>query len=586
MRIRDTGDLWWKNAVVYCLDVETFMDWNDDGVGDLPGLLQRLDHLADLGVTCLWLMPFYPTADRDDGYDITDFLGVDPRLGDAGDLVELIRTARDRGIRVIADLVVNHTSDRHPWFRSARSSPDSPFRDFYVWRTDEPPPTGDQVVFPDQETGIWTFDEQAQAWYRHRFYRHQPDLNTANPQVRDAIAKVIGYWAELGLSGFRVDAVPFMLADTADAPGDDIDRPHDFLKALRSFLTRRAGDAVLMGEVNLPYAEQRQFFGDQDGDGSAEGDELTLQFDFVGMQQMYLALARQDAGPLAQALRDRPAIPRDAQWATFVRNHDELTLDKLSDDERAEVFAAFGPDPDMQLYGRGLRRRLPPMLDGDPRRVRMVYSLLFSLPGTPVLFYGEEIGMGENLDVPGRMAVRTPMQWTSGTNAGFSAAPRRRLAGKVVEGGFGPAHVNVADQRRDPDSLLAFVQTLVRRYRECPELGWTERAEILDQPHPAVLAHRSTWQEASMVALHNLGPDPVTVPLRLADAAASEQDAGPDDEASTPASRRVDGESIHLVDLLEDGRHPVDADGRVEVPLAGYGYRWLRVVRPGSRRLL
>ena len=568
MRIRDTGDLWWKSAVVYCLDVETYMDWDDDGIGDLPGLVQRLDHLADLGVTCLWLMPFYPTADRDDGYDITDFYGVDPRLGDAGDLVELIRTARDRGIRVIADLVVNHTSDRHPWFRSARSSPDSPYRDFYVWRTDEPPPTGDQVVFPDQETGIWTYDERAEAWYRHRFYRHQPDLNTANPAVRDAIAKVVGYWAELGLAGFRVDAVPFMLADTANAPGDDIEHPHEFLKALRSFLSRRTGDSILMGEVNLPYEEQRLFFGDQDGDGDAEGDELTLQFDFVLMQQMYLALARQDAGPLAQALRDRPEIPRDAQWATFVRNHDELTLDKLSDDERAEVFAAFGPEEDMQLYGRGLRRRLPPMLDGDPRRVRMVYSLLFTLPGTPVLFYGEEIGMAENLDAPGRLAVRTPMQWTPERNGGFSSARPSLLPGPVTTGGFGPEFVNVSAQRQDPDSLLRFVTLLARRYRECPELGWSG-VRVLDQPHLEVLALCSTVDdgavgEGTVVTLHNLGPEARTVPIRL-------------DPAD--AERR-------LVDLLEAGGCDVGQDGRAEVVLEGYGYRWLRLVDADTRMLV
>ncbi|MFS0704404.1 alpha-amylase family protein [Cellulomonas sp. 179-A 9B4 NHS] len=564
MRIRDTGDLWWKNAVVYCLDVETYMDWNDDGIGDLPGLVQRIDHLAELGVTCLWLMPFYPTADKDDGYDISDYYGVDERLGDAGDVVELIRTARDRGIRVIADLVVNHTSDRHPWFRSARRSPDSPYRDFYVWRTDPPPDTADQVVFPDQEDGIWTWDEQAQAWYRHRFYKHQPDLNTANPQVRDAIAKVVGYWAEVGMSGFRVDAVPFFLANAADDPRDEVEHPHQFLKQLRAFLTRRVGDAVLMGEVNLPYDQQVLFFGDQDGDGEHEGEELNLQFDFVLMQQMYLALARQDAGVLAAALEARPPIPRDAQWATFVRNHDELTLDKLSDDERQEVFDAFGPDEDMQLYGRGLRRRLPPMLDGDPRRVRMVYSLLFTLPGTPVLFYGEEIGMGENLAADGRLAVRTPMQWTSGRNGGFSCAAPSKLSGPVVEGAFAPEHVNVSAQRRDPDSLLSFVQLLARRYRECPELGWSERAEILEQPHASVLAHRCTWQEASMVAVHNLGPHAVTVPLQLGDA----------------------DEHCRLVDLLVDDQHALDEKGRVEIELDGYGYRWLRVVRPDSRRLL
>ncbi|MBO3101004.1 alpha-amylase family protein [Cellulomonas fengjieae] len=560
MRIHDTGDLWWKNAVIYCLDVETYMDWNDDGVGDLRGLLQRIDHLADLGVTCLWLMPFYPTADYDDGYDVSDFYGVDPRLGDSGDLVEVIRTAKDRGIRVIVDLVVNHTSEKHPWFVSARKSKDSPFRDFYVWRSDPPPSTKEKVVFPDKEDGIWTKDDATGEWYRHTFYHQQPDLNTANPQVRDAIAKVIGYWAELGLSGFRVDAVPFFLADAANTPGDKVEDKHDFLKELRAFLTRRVGDAILMGEVNLPYEEQKLYFG---GDG-ADSDQLSLQFDFIGMQNLYLALARQDAGPIAKALQERPEIPHDAQWATFVRNHDELTLDKLAEDEKQEVFDAFGPDPDMQLYGRGLRRRLPPMLGGDPRRIRMVYSLLFSLPGTPVLFYGEEIGMGENLAAEGRLAVRTPMQWTSEVNGGFSRAPKRKLAGPVTEGGFSPEHVNVADQRRDPDSLLSFIRLLVRRYRECPELGWTPRAEVLDQPHGAVLAHRSTWDDGSLVALHNLGAESVMVPLRLDDC----------------------DESVRLVDLLQDGACTVDARGATEVELDGYGYRWLRVVREGDRRLL
>ncbi|MGY1695917.1 alpha-amylase family protein [Geodermatophilus sp. SYSU D00814] len=554
MRITDTADLWWKTAVVYCLDVETYMDWNGDGVGDFEGLAQRIDHLADLGVTCLWLMPFYPTAERDDGYDITDFYGVDPRLGSHGDLVEVIRTANDRGMRVIADLVVNHTSIRHPWFEQGRQARDAPFHDFYVWRDDEPPDTSDQVVFPDQEESTWTFNEPTGEWYLHRFYKEQPDLDVTNPRVRDEVAKIMGFWLQLGLSGFRVDAVPFFLETQGEDP--DFPDPHEYLRDLRSFLGRRTGSGVLLGEVNLPHEQQRDFFGGDDG------DELTMLFDFVGMQATYLSLARADAGPLVQALTARPFVDPDSQWATFVRNHDELTLDKLSDDERAEVFAAFGPEERMQVYGRGLRRRLPPMLDGDPRRVRMVYSLLFSLPGTPVLFYGEEIGMGEDLDAEGRLAVRTPMQWTSGPNGGFSTADPDRLPGPVVSGGFAPEFVNVADQRRDPGSLLSFVKLLIRRYRESPELGWGS-FRVLEQPHAAVLAHVCEWDDGVMLAVHNLGAEPVTVPLTL--------------DGCDP--------SAVLEDLLQEGTTPLGEGGAVELALDGYGYRWLRVVAADSRRL-
>jgi trehalose synthase len=559
MRITDTADLWWKNAVVYCLDVETYLDWDGDGCGDLAGLAQRLDHLADLGVTCLWLMPFYPTAERDDGYDITDFYGVDPRLGTHGDLVEVIRTAKDRGMRVIVDLVVNHTSDKHPWFRSARASKDSPYRDFYVWRADPPPDTTAEVVFPDQEDSIWQLEEKTGEWYLHKFYKTQPDLNVANPRVRDEIAKVMGFWLQLGLDGFRVDAVPFLLetAGIAEAEAERFPDPHQYLRALRALVDRRAGDGVLLGEVNLPHEQQAEFF------GGTDGDELTMQFDFLAMQAMYLSLARCDATPLVDALTSRPEISPDNQWGMFVRNHDELTLDKLSEDERAGVFAAFGPEPEMQVYGRGLTRRLPPMLAGDPRRVRMVYSLMFSLPGTPVLFYGEEIGMGESLAAEGRLAVRTPMQWTAGRNGGFSTAAPAKLPGPVVEGGFSPQFVNVADQRRDPDSLLSFMKLLIRRYRESPELGWGT-FEVLGQPHREVLAHLTSWDDGALVALHNLGAEPRTVPLVLPGCGATHR----------------------LEDLLQTGSSPLADDGSVELALEGYGYRWLRVVAEDSRRLV
>ncbi|MFC6159458.1 alpha-amylase family protein [Kribbella jiaozuonensis] len=557
MRLTETADIWWKNAVVYCLDVETFFDTNGDGCGDLRGVGQRIDHLADLGVTCLWLMPFYPSPDRDDGYDITDFYGVDPRLGTHGDLVELITLAGDRGIRVIADLVVNHTSNAHPWFQSARASRQSPYRGWYVWRDEPPADQHEGIVFPDQETSLWQYDDEAGQYYLHRFYKYQPDLDIANAEVREEIQRVMGFWLQLGLSGFRVDAVPFLLDTTGAEDAGNLPDPHDYLRDLRAFLDRRHGQAMLLGEVNLPYPDVRRFFGDEDG------DELTMCFDFIGMQRMYLSLARNDPAELVKSLRQRPATTEESQWGTFVRNHDELTLDKLSDDERQEVFDAFGPEKEMQLYGRGLRRRLPPMLGNDQARLKMVYSLLFSLPGTPVLFYGEEIGMGENLAIEGRGAVRSPMQWTTGPNGGFSTADPEHLTAPVTEGEFGPEHVNVAAQRRDPDSLLNWIKLLVRRYRECPELSWGE-CTILEHNAPAVMAHRSEYEDGAIVTAHNFGAEATEVTLGVAGS----------------------GVGLRAVDLLRDGSTELAENGSLTLQLEPYASRWLRIVGPGDRYLI
>ena len=548
MRGKATSDVWWKNAVFYCLDVETFLDWDGDGCGDLPGLCERVDYLTGLGIDCLWLMPFMPSCQRDDGYDITDFYGVDARLGTHGDLIDLVRSAREGGIRVIADLVVNHTSNEHPWFKDARRGPQSSFHDFYVWRDEKPEEKPGDVVFPDQENSNWAFDERAGQWYQHRFYSHQPDLNVANPEVRDEIAQTVGFWLEQGLSGFRVDAVPFLI----EPPGTDErtrQDPHELLRDLRRYIGRRAGDAVLMGEVNLPPAQQREFFGDEDG------DELQVVLSFTVNQAMYLALAREDATPLRRALEALPEIPEDCQWANFVRNHDELTLDKLSEDERQEVFAAFGPEQELQLYGRGLRRRLPTMLGGDERRLRMMYSLAFSLPGTPVLFYGEEIGMAENLAIEGRYSVRAPMQWSDEPQAGFTTAgePCRPL---VEEGRFGFRELNVTRQRRDPESVLNWMERLIRRRRECPEVGWGKWT-LLDAGDPALFAQRSDWDGSTIVAVHSF--------------------AGR--EAS---ARLVLGEQGTLVDLFQDEDHELAA-GEVSIDVAPYGAMWFRLRRPGQR---
>jgi maltose alpha-D-glucosyltransferase/alpha-amylase len=540
-----TFDLWWKNAVVYCVDVELFADGDGDGCGDFRGLTGKVDYLAGLGVTCIWLMPFYPSPNKDNGYDISDFYGVDPRLGTLGDVVVFLRAARERGIRVIADLVVNHTSDQHPWFQSARSDPGSPWREFYVW-ADRDPGTPADVVFPDAENDNWDYDEAAGKWFLHRFYEHMPDLNIANPRVRDEIDKVVGYWLELGLSGFRVDAAPFVIELT----GLDTERgedPHAYLRDLRAFLNRRRGDAILLGEANLPPRDQRRFFGDE------HGDELHMLFDFILNQHVFLALVHQDPAPVARVLRARLPVPETNQFANFVKNHDELTLDRLTEAEREEVFAALAPDPDMRSFGRGIRRRVPTMLEGDRDRIELLYSLLFTLPGTPVLLYGEEIGLGDDQRVPGRGAVRVAMQWTAGRHGGFTTGDP---AVPLVDGGpCGPARVNVADQRRDPGSLLNWMERAVRARKELPELGWGS-VRVLDTDQPAVLAHRCDWRDRALLVLHNLGPRPVEVRVEPgAD--------GPD------CAERVR-------DLLSDQDYRPPAGGR-PLDLGRFGYRWLRL---------
>jgi len=504
---RATADVWWKNAIVYCVDVESFLDLDGDGIGDLRGMTQKIDYLAGIGVTCLWLQPFYPSPNRDNGYDIADYYGVDGRYGSLGDIVELVRAATGRGIRVIVDLVVNHTSIDHPWFQAAGDR-SSPFHDYYVWADERPANAEEGVIFPGSQESIWSYDARVDRWYMHRFYEHQPDLNINNPLVRDEIHRIIGFWLELGLSGFRVDAVPFMIEQEGARQPASSD-PHDYLRDIRAFVSRRRGDAILLAEANEPLDKLPHFFGDE------HGDQMHMLFDFIGNQALYLALVRGDARPIVRALRTRPLTPPAGQWANFVRNHDELSLDKLSDAEREEVFAAFAPDPDMRLYERGIRRRLPSMVDGDRARMELMYSLCFSLPGTPVLFYGEEIGMGDDQSLEARDAVRTAMQWIGDPGAGFSTAPRPAMTRPPIEKGpFGYRRLNVERQRERPGSFLSWMERLMRTRREWPEFGWGELT-LLPAGDDAILAHALEFDGGQTLAVHNLSGKRVGAQLKL-----------------------------------------------------------------------
>jgi maltose alpha-D-glucosyltransferase/alpha-amylase len=540
---------WYKQAVLYCLDVDTFQDSNGDGVGDFAGLTSRLDYLARLGVTCLWLNPIHPSPNRDDGYDVADFYGVDPRLGTMGDFVEFLHQADNRGLRVIIDLVVNHTSDQHPWFQSARSDPESPFRDFYVWSKDEPSDVHQGMVFPGEQDSTWTWDKVAKAWYYHRFYDFQPDLNMANPAVRAEVRKIMAFWLRLGVSGFRMDAAPFVIEVTrANEP--QARKEFDWLREFRELLSWRRGDATILAEANVEREELVEYFGG--------GDRLPMLFNFMLNQRVFLALARSDAGPILSAIEAAPAIPESCQWATFLRNHDEIDLGRLSERERADCFAAFGPDEDMQLYGRGIRRRLAPMLGNDRRRIEMAYSLQFTLPGTPVLRYGEEIGMGDDLSLPERDAIRTPMQWSAAPNAGFSTAAAKQLCRPVITGGdFGHETVNVAEQRRDSGSLLHWMERMLHTVRECPEFG-VGTCTPVDTGDSAVLALRYEAPGGVVLAVTNLGDRRRTLDLGA--------DSGTDAD--------VDGDPVEVFGDRAYDRPAPDLKG---LELAGYGYRWIRL---------
>ena len=542
------NDLWYKNAIIYCLSVSTYMDANGDGIGDFQGLMRRLDYLHGLGVTAVWLMPFQVSPLRDDGYDVADHYGVDPRYGTLGDFVEFTHGAKQRGIRVLIDLVVNHTSNEHPWFKEARKDPNSKYRDWYIWSKKKPPRANHGMVFPGVQKSTWSYDEIARAWYFHRFYDFQPDLNTSNPEVQAEILKIMGFWIQLGVSGFRMDAVPFVIA----SKGANVKKPteqYDMLRRFREFLQWRQGDCIILAEANVPPETDFEYFG-------ADGDRMQMMFNFHVNQHLFYALASADIGPLAAALKKTKKRPATAQWGTFLRNHDELDLARLTKQQRQVVFDAFAPKKEMQLYDRGVRRRLATMLNGDRRRMELAYSLLFTLPGTPVIRYGDEIGMGDDLSLPERNCARTPMQWSNEPRGGFTKSDRPFLP--VISGGpYGFEHVNAATQRRHPESLLNWTERIIRMRKEVPEIGWGN-FQIVSSRDSAVLIIRYDWRNNSVLFVHNF-------------------DSKPREISFSVGLSGEDVESGRLLNLLSEDHSRGDREGRHRLVIEGYGYRWYRI---------
>jgi maltose alpha-D-glucosyltransferase / alpha-amylase len=543
------NDLWYKNAIIYSLSVGTYMDANGDGIGDFIGLTRRLDYLQGLGITAIWLMPFQVSPGRDDGYDVADYYGVDPRYGTLGDFVEFTHAAEQRGIRVLIDLVVNHTSNEHAWFKEARKDPHSKYRDWYIWSKRKPANASVGMVFPGVQKSTWSFDEQAKAWYFHRFYEFQPDLNTSNPEVQAEILKIMGFWIQLGVSGFRMDAVPFVIADKRP----DLRKPeehYDMLRMFREFLQWRRGDCIVLAEANvLPDTDMEYFGGD--------GDRMHMMFNFQVNQHLFYALASADSRPLIKALKATKPRPATGQWGMFLRNHDELDLGRLAERQRQKVFATFGPDPEMQLYERGIRRRLAPMLDGDRRRLELAYSLLFTLPGSPVIRYGDELGMGDDLHLPERNCARTPMQWSNEPQGGFTKSDKPHIP--IIAGGpYGYEHINAAIQRRHPESLLNWTERIIRMRKEVPEVGWGDFV-IIASGDRSVLIMRYDWRNNSVLFVHNL-------------------DARPREVAFSVGLDEADAEQRKLlINLLSEDHSHADDSGSHRIIIEPYGYRWYRV---------
>ncbi len=540
----ERDDLWYKNAIFYEVHVRAFCDGNGDGHGDLAGLISKLDYLQELGIDCLWLLPVYPSPLRDDGYDIADYTDIHPHYGTLGDFRALIEQAHRRGLRVIADLVLNHTSDQHPWFQAARADRESPYRDYYVWSDTNQQYSGARIIFLDTEQSNWTWDEIAGQFFWHRFYSSQPDLNFANPALRAAMLNVMKFWLDLGIDGFRADAVPYLF-EREGTNCENLPETHAYLKEIRRFIDEHYPGRILLAEANQWPEDVRPYFGD--------GDEFHMGFHFPVMPRIFMALRRGDRAPLTWIMDRTPPIPEACQWCIFLRNHDELTLEMVTEEERQWMWREYAPEPRMRL-NLGIRRRLARLLDNDRRQIELVNSLLFTLPGSPIVYYGDEIGMGDNIWLPDRGGVRTPMQWDAGPNAGFSRAKPDALYAPVIDDAiYGPARVNVAAQRADPNSLLNAIRRMIAVRKQHHAFGWGS-FEWIACESTAVAAYLRSRSEQRLLIINNLSSAPQSTVLSV-----------PHADGAKP------------VDILAGADSPPMKAGRLSLVLKPYQHLWLKL---------
>jgi maltose alpha-D-glucosyltransferase/alpha-amylase len=547
-RRRGADPLWYKDAVIYETHVKAFYDSNGDGIGDLRGLVDKLDYLQDLGINCLWLLPLFQSPLKDDGYDIADYTSILPEYGSLDDFRQLVAAAHARGIRVLVELVINHTSDQHPWFqRARRASPGSPERAFYVWSDTDQKYKDARIIFTDTEKSNWTWDAEAKQYYWHRFFSHQPDLNFENPQVIREVLAVLGFWAELGVDAFRLDAVPYLVEQDGTSC-ENLPGTHLIIKEIRRYVDERYPGRMLLAEANQWPDDVRPYFG--------EGDECHMAFHFPLMPRIFMALRLEDVEPIIEIMHHTPSIPDNCQWALFLRNHDELTLEMVTNDERDYMYLAYSHDPRMKI-NVGIRRRLAPLMENSRRRMELLNSLLFSFPGTPVVYYGDEIGMGDNIYLHDRNGVRTPMQWSPDRNAGFSRAdPARLYTAPISDAVYGYQAVNVEAASRDPSSLLHWMRNAIALRKLFKAFG-RGTMEFLPAANRKVLAYVRRHEEDVILCVANVS------------------------RSAQPAQ----------LDLAKfDGYVPVEMLGYTEFPrigklpyfltLGGYGFYWFELKRP------